>query len=262
MYIYRLLLSFIVLASACCINAQTQSLSKLYEQCYSSIERNDTAAFNNLHVNIFEAYIQDDNPELYSIKNELAEMGNKDQSIRILLLDSQKRFGKKDYRTLNIRKIMNRVDSINSVRVIQIIDKYGWLSSDEIGEDANQAIFLCIQHCTDSVIQQKALPILEQAVRNGAAQGWQFAFLTDRCLMNQGLCQIYGTQTITSGDRTFTVPLQDAEKVDSLRKDVGLEPLSEYMKEFDEEWTKEKYYQELLLSKKAFERWYRNKTGL
>lgn len=37
--------------------------------------------------------------------------------------------------------MMKRIDSKNALRVQQIIDLYGWLGSDELGEDANETLF-------------------------------------------------------------------------------------------------------------------------
>lgn len=239
---------------------QAQSLSDLQDSCYYYLERHDTTSFLNSYLKIAEAFEQENDFEMYTLKKDLCAMGNKDQSIRILLMDAQKRYGKDDAHTQGIRCIMNEIDSVNALRVTRIIDKYGWLSPDDIGEEANDALFFCIQHCNQALIQTKYLPILKQAVAEGAAKGWQYAFLTDRCLMNQGQPQVYGTQTIKAANqRTYVVPLQDAERVDELRKEIGLEPLSRYMEYFGEEWTKETYLKELPQCKAAFENWYTRK---
>ena len=55
--------------------------------------------------------------------------------------------------------------------------------------------------------------------------------------------QIYEPQRITRDGIAYLVPLQDINKVDSLRKGIGLEPLSEYMKDcgLKNGWSKEFY---------------------
>ena len=56
------------------------------------------------------------------------------------------------------------------------------------------------------------------------------AYMTDRVLLHEGKQQIYGTQ-MTSADGKWTPqPLEDAAKVDQRRAEVGLEPLTEYVK--------------------------------
>lgn len=155
---------------------------------------------------------------------------------------------------------MDCIDRKNAARVTEIIDRYGWLSPDDIGYEANEALFLCIQHSEDSLIQNKYLPILKEAVQRGAAKGWQYAFLTDRCLMNQGQKQIYGTQRIIRNEVYYLVPLQDINKVDSFRKEMGLEPLSEYMKDcgLRNGWSKEFYKNNIKLHESIFDSWFQS----
>ena len=41
---------------------------------------------------------------------------------------------------------MYEKDSINTLKVASIIDKFGWLGSGEVGESGNLTLFLVIQH--------------------------------------------------------------------------------------------------------------------
>lgn len=181
------------------------------------------------------------------LRKELNKIQYEDQGIRLLLLNVQKSKGLNNQSTLLIREEMKRIDSMNAIKVQQIIDKFGWLGESKIGSEANQTLFLTIQHVENLIVQEKYLPILEQAVKDGDAEAWQFAFLTDRILMNQGKYQIYGTQIIIgerSGDN-YIVPLQNPEKVDELRQEVGLEPLNDYLQEEGMKWDIEKYRENL-----------------
>lgn len=158
---------------------------------------------------------------------------------------------------------MKAIDRVNAHRVMEIIDQYGWLSPDDIGYEANEALFLCVQHAEDSIIQNKCLPILEEAVKEGNAEGWQYAFLTDRCLMNQGETQIYGTQRILRDGVYYLVPIQDIDRVDSLREALGLEPLEEYMEDSGLEvgWSKDYYKNNIGLHESVFDSWYKKRTA-
>ena len=75
--------------------------------------------------------------------------------------------------------------------------------------------------------------------------------------MNQGQKQIYGTQIITKNGVSYLVPLQDIDKVDSLRKEIGLEPLSEYMKDcgLKNGWSKEFYKNNVKQHESIFNSW-------
>lgn len=256
-------LFYICLLLLFCNKSEAQNLSSIIDSCHYYLEKQDTMSFNKTYIRILDAYEKEYDAELYSIEEELKEMRIEDQSIRLLLLDASK----KKQNVNKIRRIMDDIDRRNAVRVAEIIDQYGWLSPDDIGYEANEALFLCIQHSQDSLIQNKYLPILKEAVRDGAAKGWQYAFLTDRCLMNQGQKQIYGTQRITRDGVDYLVPLQDIDKVDSLRKEIGLEPLSEYMKDcgLKTGWSKEFYKNNIKLHESIFNSWFqsfkRNKSS-
>ncbi len=41
---------------------------------------------------------------------------------------------------------MLKKDSLNLQKISQILDKYGWVGAEKVGEKANQTLFLVIQH--------------------------------------------------------------------------------------------------------------------
>lgn len=59
--------------------------------------------------------------------------------------------------------IMMETDKANLAVVTKIIDSLGWLGKSEIGDSANSALFLVIQH-SDVLTMEKYLPILKKAV--------------------------------------------------------------------------------------------------
>lgn len=144
-----------------------QSFSDVADSCYYYFERGDTASFDRTCDELSDAYERTYNAELYSIALDLNGIRARDQGIRLLLLDARKK--KRD--VSRIRSMMERMDRRNASRVAEIIDEYGWLSPDDIGEDANETLFLCIQHAQDSLIQNKYLPILQRAVHDWCGGG-------------------------------------------------------------------------------------------
>lgn len=245
-----------VLLAFTTLRLNAQSFSDVADSCYFYLEQGDTASFGRTCDRLPDAYERTYNAELYSIAMELTGIRNMDQGIRLLLLDARK----KDRDVSQIRRMMEQIDCRNASRVAEIIDQYGWLAPEEVGYEANEALFLCIQHTQDSLIQNKYLPVLREAVQSGAAEGWQYAFLTDRCLMNRGERQIYGTQRITRDGVDYLVPLQDAERVDSLRASLGMEPLQVYMSDcgLEQGWSMEYYKTHLQLHESIFDSWYRH----
>lgn len=92
-----------------------------------------------------------------------------------------------------IFKVIRDKDSINQIKVTAILDKYGWLGPEIVGEDGNRTLFMVIQHA-EQVIQEKYLPMMKDAVKNGKAKASSLALLEDRVALTQGNKQIYGSQ--------------------------------------------------------------------
>lgn len=139
-------------------------------------------------------------------------------------------------------KIINEKDSINLIKVKSILDKYGWLGSDVVGGQGNSTLFLVIQH-SDIATQEKYLPMMREAVKNGKAQGNSLALLEDRVALRQGKRQIYGSQIGRDPDtqNSYVLPLEDPDNVDKRRAKVGLGPLSEYVNHWQIKWDVEQY---------------------
>ncbi len=134
-----------------------------------------------------------------------------------------------------------KMDSINQMEVIQILEKYGWLSQDFVGKKASAAIFLVIQHA-DLSIQEKYLPVMRQAVKNGAARIEDLALLEDRVLMRQGKRQIYGSQVVKDSKGNWIVhPIEDPVNVDKRRLAIGLLPIADYLMRMGVTWDLEEH---------------------
>jgi hypothetical protein len=124
-------------------------------------------------------------------------------------------------------------DSINLIRIKDVINTYGWVGPDEVGKKGAQTIFLVIQHA-DSLTQVTYFPIMQEAVRKGKAQPQHLALLEDRILTNQGKEQIYGSQVRANDKGKYEFfPIKDEPNVNKRRASVGLDPLEEYAKNFD-----------------------------
>ena len=92
-----------------------------------------------------------------------------DQEDRLKLDSIETLFGPKSIQADSLWKKITYHDSINLTRVKQIIDIYGWLGKDEIGEDGARTIFLVIQHA-DSLTQVTYAPKMREAVKRGKAK--------------------------------------------------------------------------------------------
>jgi hypothetical protein len=117
------------------------------------------------------------------------------------------------------------------IKTLKILDKYGWLGKSRVGDNANQALWLVIQHAELSM-QETYLPLLKKSVEMGESEGWHQAFLEDRILMRNKKNQLYGSQA--TWDKTIgkmkIYPIDDVRNVNKRREQIGLEPIEEYAK--------------------------------
>ncbi|WP_295991220.1 DUF6624 domain-containing protein [uncultured Alistipes sp.] len=232
-------------AAALCTAAQASkpSYDRAIDSCLTCLAQGDTARFERLCADLPDLYEEHVDPASTALRRQLVALRNRDQGIRLLLLEAMRRSGDDSSLVDTLRGRMRRIDRDNALRVRQIIDRHGWPGREEVGEEANEALFLCLQHVDDTIVQEKYLPVLRQAVAEGRAEGWHLAFLTDRIRMNRGEKQIYGTQTVTRGGQLdYVVPIEEPERVDSLRRSIGLKPMARYL---DGAWDLERYLREL-----------------
>ncbi|MCE3280168.1 MAG: hypothetical protein K0S44_2359 [Bacteroidetes bacterium] len=160
---------------------------------------------------------------------ELDSIGAEDQKYRVRLNDIEQNYGKKSKEWEEITEKIKSIDSLNLIRLKQIIDQYGWPGPELVRENGNVAVFLVVQHA-DLKTQEKYLPVMREAVKNGNAFAYDLALLEDRVAVGQGKKQIYGSQIIKdpkTGKDTLA-PIEDFVNVDKRRSEAGLEPLEQY----------------------------------
>jgi hypothetical protein len=179
--------------------------------------------------------------------SKLDSIYNSDQQNRKTLSEIEKKFGFKSPEVASQWKIINYADSINTIKVRSIIDNYGWLGSDIVGEQGNSTLFLVIQH-SDFTTQEKYLPKMRIAVKSGKASGSSLALLEDRVALKQGNKQIYGSQVGRNSEtkQYFVLPIEDPDNVDKRRLEIGLPIMSEYLNYWKIKWDLNTYKQELL----------------
>ncbi|MCH7415461.1 hypothetical protein MM213_18315 [Belliella sp. R4-6] len=119
-------------------------------------------------------------------------------------------------------------DHRNQELIISIIEKCGMPTLNEINQQQMNAIWLGLQH-TENKYRVKYFPLIEKAVKNGDLSKEQYALMKDRILMDAGKPQIYGSQLKNGKLYKLDAP----ETVNERRKEIGLEPLEDYLKRFD-----------------------------
>lgn len=189
---------------------------------------------------------------------KLDSIGISDQVYRGQLRDIRNRFAGDSVKlkdTLNKHfQLISKTDSLNLITVSAVIKQYGWLSADEIGEAANSALFMVIQHA-DLKTQEKYLPIMRIAAKNKKLKAASLALLEDRIAMFQGRKQIYGSQVAWNmqTNKYTIMPMIDPDHVDTRRADIGLNAYADYLIEMGIAWDVEQYKKDL----PAIEEWHK-----
>jgi hypothetical protein len=181
-----------------------------------------------------------------SVIHVLFDVDDDDQQYR-LELETLRQANKADSQVVKgIFKKMRAADSVNLVKVAAIIDKYGWLGPDEIGDQCNTALFMVIQHAELST-QQRYLPMMRAAELKAKIKARHLAMLEDRVNVFTGKKQIYGSQIFWDTWRSvyLLAPLEDPDNVDARRSAVGLPPLKIYLSGYGILWDLEAYKKRL-----------------
>lgn len=160
------------------------------------------------------------------LRNELLSMQEEDQRVLQELIDSGE-LGATEYHPR-----MKAIHEKNNARIKKIISEYGWPGFSMVGKKGSKAAWLIVQHAVlDTEFMDKCLPLLKETIIQGEAEGWCLAYLQDRGLTMSGKPQIYGTQhDIDENGIAYPLPIEDPEKVEALRKEVGLDSLSDATK--------------------------------
>ncbi|WMN10659.1 hypothetical protein QYS49_35575 [Marivirga salinae] len=141
----------------------------------------------------------------------------------------------KEYDHLTPDQWDTKKDSIfrtHKIRLEEILKQYGYPGYDLVGEKAEQAYWLMVQHSDfDPEFQKKVLLELEKQVQKENANSRNFGLLTDRVKINTGQKQIYGTQVTYISEKCQAIPkpLEDSANVNKRRAEVGLPPIEEYL---------------------------------
>lgn len=161
------------------------------------------------------------------LRAKLKQIAQQDQGIRYEYIGALR--GGNAAAADSLLRRMQYVDSVNHAEVCAILDARGWVGRDVIG-DACEVFWLIIQHSSVES-QRKYLAMFHKAVERGEMDASAVAMMEDRVAVFEGRPQKYGSQLTQDEDgRYVPFELLDAQKVDDWRKEVGMEPLEEYLK--------------------------------
>jgi hypothetical protein len=156
------------------------------------------------------------------IAKQLIELKNKDLELRDIL-------SKKGQLEDGYNKEMSELHNHNTVVLQEIINEIGYPTVNKVGEAANEAAWLIIQHSIGhpSFMRQCA-KLLRDNINNDNNQSIQLAYLTDRIAVFEDRPQSYGTQYDWDINGEMNPQkYDDIDKVNERRKSLGLNSLQE-----------------------------------
>ena len=131
-----------------------------------------------------------------------------------------------------LRRLQAWQNAKNLAELEGLLDSKGWPKKSQVGNLAASAAFFVLQH-SNAGAQEKYIGMFEASCRNNEGNWQQYALMFDRMRMNQNKPQRYGTHHYldpAAGNTNELYPLEDEAKVDEWRKEIGLEPLQQYLK--------------------------------
>jgi hypothetical protein len=156
---------------------------------------------------------------------ELIALGKQDQAVRPNLI------GTPDPELI---RRMNEEDAKREQRLAAIIESKGWPTISMVGHEAASSAWMIAQHASPAFLK-RCVPLMEAAAAKGEMARGQLALSVDRDLMNDDKPQIYGSQLRwSSGSKPELYPIADREHVDERRAAMGMEPLAQYLKHFEQ----------------------------
>jgi hypothetical protein len=122
----------------------------------------------------------------------------------------------------------------NQAELEALVVKNGWPRVRTVGSEAAMGAYLVAMHAKNGS-QKKYLADIRKVCEAGELPWVRYANIFDRVRFNEDQPQRYGTHT-RYNERTGKeelYPLEDESQVDEWRKELGLGPLEEYLKQFN-----------------------------
>jgi hypothetical protein len=157
-----------------------------------------------------------------SIAEKIIDLKNADLALRNKLVQSGQL-------SEGYNEEMKELHNRNAKILSNITDAIGYPTIDKVGQEANEAAWLVIQHSIGQPeFMKKSSELLKSAVNENKADPKSLAYLTDRIAVLEGKPQLYGTQFDWDEHGNLSPNLfDDLNKVNKRRKSIGLNTLEE-----------------------------------
>ncbi len=186
------------------------------------------------------------------IAEKIIELKNRDLELRTNLI-------KKGELGNAYNPEMKKLHNKNATILNEIIDEIGYPTIKKVGEDANNAAWLVIQHSIEQPdFMKKCAKLMEAEVDENIRCRRHLAYLMDRIAVLEGRPQLYGTQFDWDENGELSPnEITDTIGVDKRRKLIGLNSLEEQKEIIRQEALKENQLQpkDIKKRKAQFDAW-------
>lgn len=163
------------------------------------------------------------------LQNELTKLVNKTEDVIEHGLE-----GKLTNDALRKRVDEARVE--NNVRLCHILKEFGWPTSEEVGREGVDAMIYLVRNSRQPDLQADLFPVIIASVKRGDAEKGEVADLVDRMRVDAGRKQLFGTQVKVITGFLVLAPIESEAQVDDRRKQFGLPPLADHLRELQREY--------------------------
>lgn len=184
------------------------------------------------------------NPDWPAVRAELESLHASDQALRneMTARMAASRQGKEKFDVHDQQALWRKIheqDQANQGRLDEIVAKAGWPGQKDVGDKASLTAWLIVQH-GNTAYRMKYIDQLRKAAEQGQLSPSRLALTEDRMLVEQSKPQRYGSQfKIDGGIDLF--PVEDPDKLDAWRKEVGLNPICQHLQTMTERFGPIKY---------------------
>ena len=168
------------------------------------------------------------------LSESLTKMVDRDQEVQNLIMTNG---GKDKVKLDSLNSLKKEIFITNYKNIKSIYEDIGYPSISRYGKENSYNYWLLVQHCdNDVVFQENVLNKMKKLLRKSDVNKKNYAYLYDRVMKNKGAKQLYGTQFtyLPPNYEPLVLNIEDSINVDKRRKEIGLEPLADYIKSMKE----------------------------
>jgi VWFA-related protein len=121
----------------------------------------------------------------------------------------------------------------NGAQLCKVIKEYGWPAASLVDRDGVSAALFLLQNSASFQFQVDLLPVIVAATKQGDVEKSDFADFIDRLRVRAGQTQLFGSQAVLVNGLLVLYPISDEAHVNDRRKQYGLPPLAESMRDLE-----------------------------